>query len=332
MSLDSFVVQTPNKGVGSTTDNLIVEQFTGMVQGTLDRMSAYEGLVDFKKISGTDTITSNAIGESTIGKLQAGVTPNGTTNQYGKIKLTVDTPLFARATFTLIDVWRTSFDARKAVALEQGKKLAKQRDLAISTIAVKAGLATQSAYANGVNGAPAGHFGGSQVALGSSGAKSDPAALYASIAALFTQMELKDVDPRNDGVILTMGPAEFYTLAQAEQLINTTYTTAEGNSLQNTWVLKAYGVPVVSSNNFVGGKTITGSLLSNTANGNAFDGDFSKVVMAAFSPQALLAAELESLQSDVFFDKVSKHWFADSWQAYGLTNDRNEYSGVVVLP
>lgn len=332
MSLDTFVVQTPNKGVGSATDNLIVEEFTGMVQGTLLRQSALEGFVTFKGMSGTDTITSNAIGESTVGVLQPGVTPNGTKNEFGKIKLTVDTPLFTRASFTLIDTWRTSFDARAEVAKEQGKKLAKIRDVALMTMAVKASLATQSAYANGVNGAPAGHFGGSQVVMGSAAAKNDPAALFAAIAALFAEMETKDVDPQNDGVVLALGVKEFYTLLQAEQMINANYVTAAGTKIENAMILKAYGVPVIKSNNYVGGRNITGSLLSNAANGNAYDGDFTKVVATAFSADALLAGELQALQSDVFFDKVSKHWFADSWQSYGVTTDRHEFAGSILIP
>lgn len=332
MSLDTFVVQTPNKGVGSTTDNLIVEEFTGLVKGTVERKSALEGFINFEGMKGTDTLTSNAIGESTIGKLAPGVTPNGTNNDYGKIKLTVDTALFARATFTLIDTWRTSFDARSKVAMEQGKKLAKQRDVALFTQAVKASLATESAYANAQAGKPAGHFGGSRVTLGSSAAKDDPAALYAAIAKLFAEMEKKDVDPRADGVMLALGVDAYYTLLQAEQLINVNYITAAGNKVENTMVLKAYGVPVINSNNYVGGKIIAGSILSNAANGNAYDGDFTKVVATAFSAESLLAGELSPLQSDVFFDNVSKHWFADSWQSYGVTTDRHEYSGSILIP
>jgi hypothetical protein len=331
MSLDRFTVQTPNVGVGQTADNLIVEEFTGMVKGTIERKSALEGFIPVTPMSGTDTITTNAIGESTVGKLEPGVTPDGTKNQFGKLKLTVDTVLNARATFTMIDVWRTSFDARAKVAEEQGKKLAKLKDQAFFTQAVKAGLSTTSAYANG-GVAPAGHFGGSQVTLASAGAVTDPAALYAIIAKLFTEMELKDVDPRADGVMLALGVREYYTLLQAEQLINTMYVTAAGTKIDNTMVLKAFGVPVINSNNFVGGKVITGSLLSNAGNGNAYDGDFSKVVACAFSAESLLAGELSPLKSEVFYDQVSKHHYADSFQSYGVRTDRHEYSGVILLP
>lgn len=330
MSLDVFNVQQPNRGIGATTDNLIVEEFTGLVKGTIERKSVISDFFPLHKLSGTDTMTSNAIGESTVGVLVPGVTPNGTTNQFSKTKLTVDTVLFSRATFTLIDVWRTSFDARRKVAEEQGKKLAKILDQTIFTMATKAGLATTSAYAVG-GVAPTGHFGGTQVTLAAAADRDDPAALIAGLLKLFAAMELKDVQPSEDGVMLAVAPREYYTLLQAEQLINSNYITSSGVRMEGVYQLKGYGVPIIRSNNYVGGKVVT-SLLSNAANGNAYNGDFTKVIATAFSPEAVMAAELSGLQSDVFFDKVSKHWYVDSWQSYGATSDRNEYAGVLLIP
>lgn len=332
MSLDVFNVQTPNRGVGATTDNLIIEKFTGRVEGTIARHSALEGFFKFDGMKGTDTISSNAIGESQLQVLVPGVTPNGTKNQFGKVKLTVDTALLARSSFAMFDDWRTGFDAKGATSDEQGKKMAKQRDRAIFTQAIKGSLQTQSAYWNSTNGAPAGHFGGTQVTMASAAAKQDPAALFAALAKLFAAMELKDVDIQADGIMLALGVQEYYTLLQSEQLINANYITADGNQVQNAMILKAYGVPIIKSNNYSGGKVITGDILSNAANGNAYDGDFTKVVATAFSAKSLLAGELSPLQSDVFFDKVSKHWFVDSWMSYGMTADRNEYSGSILIP
>jgi hypothetical protein len=73
---------------------------------------------------------------------------------------------------------------------------------------------------------------------------------------MFVQMEQKDVDPRTDDVLIAVKPAEFYTLLQNEQLINTQYKTSNGTSIE-AFVLKTYGVPVISSNNFPGGSTIS---------------------------------------------------------------------------
>jgi hypothetical protein len=66
--------------------------------------------------------------------------------------------------------------------------------------------------------------------------------------------------------------------------------------------------------------------------GSAYDGDFSKVVAAAFSPRALLAGETIPLTTDVFWDKITKQWFVDAHLSYGVTPNRAEFSGVILKP
>ncbi len=97
-------------------------------------------------------------------------------------------------------------------------------------------------------------------------------------------------------------------------------------------LLKTYGVPVVASNNFPGGENISGHLLSNVANSNAYDGDFTKIVAAAFSPSALLAGETIPLTTAVFWDEKSKHWFVDAHLSFGVTPNRAEFAGVIRKP
>jgi hypothetical protein len=211
--------------------------------------------------------------------------------------------------------------------MEHGKKIAKFHDQSFFIQAIKAALLADSAYrGSGAAGKPAGHFGGSQETLAAAGDSLDPAKLYAAVANLFVKLEEKDVDPRTDDVMIALRPAEFYTLLQNEQLIDGTYKTSEGTSIQGH-LLKAYGVPVTSSTNFPGGSNISGHLL-----GAAFDGDFSKVVAAAFSPRALLAGETIPLTTDVFWDKVTKQWFVDAHLSYSVTPNRAEYAGVILKP
>jgi hypothetical protein len=231
-----------------------------------------------------------------------------------------------------LESFQTSYDARKEIGMEHGKKIAKFYDQSFFIQAIKAALFTESTYkGSGAAGKPAGHFGGSQQTLAASGDALDPAKLYAAIANLFVKMEEKDVDPRTDDVMIALRPAEFYTLLQNEQLIDGTYKTSEGTSIQ-AHMLKAYGVPVVQSNNFPAGQTISGHMLSNVNNANAYDGDFSKVVVAAFSPRALLAGETIPLTTDVFWDKLTKQWFVDAHLAYGVTPNRAEFAGVILKP
>lgn len=305
---------------------LHLEEFTGVVESTIERKSALAGWVPVRPVKGTSTITNFAVGESTLQKATPGTTPDGTLTDFAKRILTVDTVILARAVLPLLETFQTSYDSRKEIGLEHGKKIAKFKDQSFFIQAIKAALLTESSYAGGVSGKPAGHSGGSQYTLAAAGDAVDPAKLYAAIANLFVKLEDKDVDPRTDDVVLALRPAEFYTLLQNEQLIDGTYKTSEGTSIQ-AHLLKAYGVPVISSTNFPAGQTIASHLL-----GSAYDGDFSKVVAAAFSPRALLAGETIPLTTDVFWDKVTKQWFVDAHLSYGVTPNRAEFAGVILKP
>ena len=334
MALDDTwdVVRPGQSNQAGSVSALHLEEFTGVVESTLERKSVLKAWIPVRPVRGTSVVTNFAVGESTLQKATPGTTPNGTGTDFAKRTMTVDTVVLARATLPLLETFQTSYDSRKEIGMEHGKKIAKFVDQSFFIQAIKAALLADSAYRGaGAAGKPLGHFGGSSQTLAASGDALDPAKLYAAIANLFTKMEEKDVDPQSDDVMISVRPAEFYTLLQNEQLIDGTYKTAEGTSIQ-TMLLKTYGVPVIRSTNFPGGSTIAGHLLSNAANSNAYDGDFTKVVAAAFSPRALMAGETIPLTSDVFYDKVTKQWFVDAHLSYGVTPNRAEFAGVILKP
>lgn len=326
------IVRPGQQGQAGSISALHIEEFTGIVEGTIERKSALKGMIPIRSVKGTSTITNFGVGESTLQRFQAGAAYDGTGTDFAKRTLTIDTVVGARSVLPLLEVWQTSYDSRKEIGLEHGKRIAKFTDQSFFIQALKAALLTDSAYrGTSAAGKPQGHFGGSQETLAAAGDALDPAKLYAAVANLFVKMEEKDVDPRTDDVMIALRPAEFYTLLQNEQLIDGTYKTAEGTDIK-AHLLKAYGVPVVSSTNFPAGLNIVGHLLSNAGNGNAYDGDFTKVVGCAFSPRALLAGETIPLTTDVFWDKITKQWFVDAHMAYGVTPNRAEYSGVILRP
>ena len=334
MSLnDSYNIVRPgqNNQAGSVSAHHL-EEFTGIVESTITRKSALQGWIPMRPVRGTSVLTNFAVGESTLQKATPGMPIDGTGTDFAKRTLTVDTVVLARAVLPLLETFQTSYDSRKEIGMEHGKKIAKFTDQSFFIQASKAALFAESTYRGaGASGKPAGHFGGSQQTLAAAGDSLDPAKLYAAIADLFVKMEEKDVDPRNDDVMIAVRPAEFYALLQNEQLIDGSYKTSEGTSIQ-AHLLKAYGVPVVSSTNFPAGQTITGHLLSNANNSNAYDGDFSKVAAAAFSPRALMAGETIPLVTDVFWDKLTKQWFVDAHLSYGVTPNRAEFAGVILKP
>lgn len=332
MALDDvFNVTRPNLNVGGSDPlELAIEEFLGMVEGTINRRSLTRGWIPMRPVKGTTTIRTDAIGESTLQKIVPGATPDGTTNDFGKNTLTVDTVILARAVLPILDVFQTSYDKRKEIAMEHGKKIAKFLDQAMFIQALKAALMTTSTfYANATE--VGGHSGGSIETLALAGDATDPAKLYAAIANMMVKLENKDVDPQNDDLVIVAKPATYYALLQAEQLINSDYVTAEGNKV-NGMVLKTYGVPVWRSNNYPAGSNISGHLLSNAGNSNAYDGDFSKAVLSAFSPRALLAGETIPLTPEVFYDNVTKHWFVDAHLSFGVTPNRTEMASAIYIP
>lgn len=331
----AMTVTYPNaiNGVDTTAADrlaLVIEEFTGMVEGTINRRSILAEHVPVRRVQGTATFTNHAVGKSTLQKVVPGEALQGIKSDFAKRAVTVDTVIAAREFFPMLEVFQTQMDTRREVANEQGKEIAKFRDQAFLIQALRAARLANSAYANGTAGKPAGHYGGSTQTLATLADSQDPAKLYAALTSLLVKMENKDVDPRSDDVVIVVRPAVYNTLIQAEQLVNTQYVTASGNKVNDGWVLKTAGVPVFSSNNLPN-SNITGHHLSNAFNGNAYDGDFSKTIAAVFSPRAIMAGETIPVTSDVFFDKLYKSWVVDSHLAFAVGPNRAEYAAELAI-
>lgn len=335
MALNSANITFPNakNSVDATAADklaLVIEEFTGMVEGTINRRSVLADHIPVRAVKGTATFTNHAVGKSTLQKVTPGVAPDGIKSDFSKNSVTVDTVVAAREFFPMLDVFQTQMDTRREVAGEQGKEIAKFKDQAFLIQALKAARLTNSAYSGGTAGKPAGHGGGTITTLPTLADAQDPAKLYAALLNTLAKMELKDVDPRNDDVVIVVRP-DFYTvLIQAEQLVNIQYTTAAGNKVNDGWVLKTAGVPVLSSNNLPN-TNVTGHYLSNAFNSNMYDGDFSKTVAAIFSPRAIMAGETIPVTSDVFFDKLMLSWCVQSYLSFAVGPNRAEFAAEIAL-
>lgn len=327
MALPTYTPTRPNQELGAGDElALAIEEFTGIVEGTLERVSKAYPFVNVRPVRGTSTITNEGVGKSTLQVLVPGETPpSSSENQFNQISLTVDTVVLARTSIFILDNFQKRYDVRAKIGLEHGKEIAKFQDQAYFIQAAKAAALTTSPY-----GLP-GYLGGTTVTLGNAADATDPAALYSALSDLFAQMEEKDVDPVTDGVMVALLPSAYYVLQDAEQIVNGEYTTAAGNVVNGVKVLKTFGVPVVSSNN-VPHTNVTAHHLSNARNGNAYNGDFTKLVAVAFSPDALLAGETITLTPEVFWDKQQKAWVIDAYLAFGVTPDRAEFAGRIVKP
>ena len=333
-SITNVTYPNAKNGVDATQADklaLVIEEFTGEVEGTIKRRSVVEGFVPVRTVKGTATFTNHAVGKSSLQKVVPGVALEGVKSDFAKNSVTVDTVVAAREFFPLLDVFQTQYDVRREVAGEQGKEIAKFYDQAFLIQALKAARTTNSAFSGGTVGKPAGHNSGSRVTLAAAGDVTDPELVYAKLCDLFVQMRLKDVEPNLDDVMVVVNPAVYNTLMQAEKLIRMDYITSLGNKIQDSFLLKAAGVPIFSSNNLPS-TVITGHHLSNAFNSNAYDGDFTKTVACVFSPRALMAGSTIPLESDVFYDKIYKSWVVDSHLAFAVGPNRVEFAAELALP
>lgn len=306
---------------------LVIEEFTGDVEGTIQRRSVLESFIPVRTVKGTATFTNHAVGKSTLQKVTPGVPLDGAKSDFAKRSVTVDTVIAAREFFPLLEVFQTQMDTRKEVAQEQGKEIAKFFDQALLIQAIKAARLTQSAYSGGTAGKPAGHGTGNLQTLATAD-RADPDKLYAAIKGALLKMELQDVDPREDGCIIVVSPQDYHTLIDAEKLINMNYVTSAGNKVNDGWLLKAIGVPVLASNNLPQ-SVITGHHL--TTDMNNFDGDFSKTVASIFSPKAIMAGATIPVESDVYYEKLYKSWVVDSHLAFAVGPNRVEFAAEVAV-
>jgi hypothetical protein len=307
-----------------------VIEYGQSVQHTIQRRSVLAPYVNMRPVRGTNRVGNYGFGKSDVGKVVPGEAPAASKNDIGKNTLIIDTLVYTRHFLPLLETFQTSYDARVELGVEDGEAMARFTDQAFMIQAAKAALDTASRYSPDTT-KPAGFAGGSREVLSSAGDIDDPARFYKAISNLFATMETKDVVPGQDDVMLAMKPKQFYALLDAEQIINGNYVTARGTVIENAMIFKAFGCPVIRSNNFPTG-TVSGHLLSTTNNGNAYDGDFSKLAALAFSPKALLAGETIPLTHDLYYDKIFKSWIVDSHAAFGVTGDRSEYAGAILLP
>lgn len=323
----SVTPSLPNQNLGAGDDlALSIEQFTGLVEGTLARTSKIAPHINVRPVRGTSTLTNEGIGESTLQVLKKGEAPEATINQAAQVSMTVDTTVIARNWVAQIDDFQKNYGFKEEIAKEHGKTIGKFTDNAFGIIASKVGMMTASAF-----GALPGHGGAAQVTLTDAAQALDPASMYAAFSDLFRDFELNDVDPQADNVICVVRPDVYYTMLNADQIVVRDYITANGTTIFGAKVLKAFDVPILSSNNLPN-NVVTDHKLSNARNKKAFDGDFSKLVATAFAPEAILAGETISLQTNVWWDDLTKGYYIDAWLAFSAAAARAEKAGVILKP
>lgn len=304
----------------------MIEQYGGKVDSQFAKKSIMRRFVDMQMVRGTDTLINRRIGKPDIQAINPGVRTPATKNSFGRTSVVVDTTLLVRENRALLNEFQTDFNARKKMGIEHGKEMAKYFDNAMLIAGLKGALAAEPTDQDGgnYNGA---FNAGNNVTLSAAGDEDDPTALYTACAKVVTDMQKNDMD--TDECVLLVNPDQYDVLLNNDKLIDRDFSMDNGDFADGTWK-SLKGVPVIMTNRMPQ-TAVTGHLLSNASNGNAYDisATEARVVAQILHPESILAGETIPLQSDVFYDDVEKVWFIDTFAAYGAAFNLPEASGAV---
>jgi len=328
-------------GVDSGNVNpLYIEQYGGEVEHRIIKESFMRQFFKFKTVRGTDTITNDRVGSSSLQKVARGIRPTDSSPTFDNISIKVDTIVLARSNEFVLDSFLSHIDARKEIGVEHGKEIGKFFDESFLVQGIKACQVTNvdpdgvtlggwegSTPTNIVRTAPKGFQGGTVNVLAGVGDELDPDLLELAIQDLCQGIEEKDVDISE--AVLLVRPAQYYALLRNSKLISRDFSSMNGDYAKGD-VLESCGVRIQKTNRFpkVSDVGVT-HFLSNAGNGNAYDvtANDAKCVVCLLMPKALLAGETIPLTSDVYFDKKEMQWFIDSYLSFAVTPNRAEMAG-----
>lgn len=306
--------------------DLLLEQYGGEVESQFKKTSIMRQYARIRPVKGTDTITNNRVGRTTLQALTPGVRPEGTNTPFGKVSLTVDTVVLARDNRSMLNELQTHFDARMELAQDHGKEIGFFFDEAFIIMGIKG--AGMSAPDLGGTSAQNPIGAGKSVTLTSSGDESDPDKLYRAIADIIVAMEEDEIPVEE--LVVFVRPTEFDVLMDNDKLIRSEFSADNGDyakgiiwSIKGARIVKTARIPKVA---------ISGHKLSNARNGNAYDVSATEAKCAAviLHPKSLLAGETIPLTSDIWFNREEKQWFIDSFLAFGVTVNRPDVCGRVL--
>jgi hypothetical protein len=313
----------PGQDLGAgAVDALHIEQYGGEVESTLAKMSIMQNFAQIKAVRGTDTITNDRVGSSSLQAVTPGVSPDPHVTQFSNVSLVVDTIVLARNNVALLDDFQAHFSVRTELGNEHGKTIAKFFDQAFLIQAIKCAL-------HDGTGLPEGWEGGTKVELAAATDELDPDKLQRGIEDVCQGMEEKDQEL--DDAVLFVRPAQYYVLLRNDRLTNKDYSTSNGD-VANGEVLMSNGLPIFKTNRLPSA-AITGHYLSNAGNSNAYDlvaGEQTDCVALVMKPKALLAGETIPLTSDVYYEKKELQWYIDSYLAFGVTINRPDACGILL--
>jgi len=310
-----------------TVNPLHIEEYSGEVETQISKSSFMRDYVRIKPVRGTDTVTNDRMGKTSLQAVTPGVRPTSSAPEFDNISVKVDTIVLARSNVHLLADFQAHYDVRAEIGQDHGKEIAKFFDEAFIIQVIKSALIVVGTGA-GEKPAPDGFVGGTRVELAAANDELDPDKLQRAIEDVCQGIEENDVDL--DGGVILLAPAQYYALLRNDKLVSAEYSMGNGN-YANGMVLRSNGLRIVKTNR-IPNATISGHYLSNAGNNSAYDvaGEETDAVAIVMLPKALLAGETIPLTSKVYYHDVELQWFIDSYLAFGVTPNRAEHAGVVL--
>ncbi|QPC44935.1 capsid protein [Kaustia mangrovi] len=317
---------TDSSHLSEVGPELLLEQYGGEVESQFKKTSIMRQYARIRPVRGTDTITNNRVGRTTLKALTPGVRPEAENTPFGKVSLTVDTVVLARDNRSMLNELQTHFDARMELAQDHGKEIGYFFDQSFIIMGIKGseapapvlGAGTPSKQSIGP---------GKNVILAAAGDESDPDKLYRGIADIIVDMEEDEIPVEE--LVVFVRPTEFDILLENDKLIRSEYSNGNGDFAKGIiWSIK--GARIVKTAR-IPRNAITGHYLSNAQNSNAYDvtADQAGAVAVILHPKSLMAGETIPLTSDIWFNREEKQWFIDSFLAFGVTVNRPDVCGAV---
>ena len=291
----------------------MIDHYGGTVDSQFAKKSIMRQFVPVKPVRGTDTLITRRTGKTDLMAVTAGVRPEVTQTEFGSASVTVDTLILARDNRSQLNEFQTDFDARGELAKDHGKEIAKFFDQAFLIQGILGANLSAPANLNNAFGA------GKSEALTAANDQLDPTLLYTALETIIVEMQLDDVDTEECAIFVN--PTQHAVLLNNDKLIDRDFSMDNGDFASGKYKT-LMGVPVLMTNRLITDGVAHTSLLSNASNSNGYDLTAAEAQVAALvlHPKGLMAGETIPLSSDVFFDKVERSWFIDSFLSFGVSN------------
>lgn len=317
---------------------LLIEKYDGQVKRAYKEKVGMMSYFDLKEVQGTNSVSNKYMGTVQIQGLAAGKSIKGTTTEFDKNRLVIDTSVAARNLVGILADVQDDIQTKGKLAEEQVDAMVEMEDrMLIQQVAYGAIMNTK---AKRTKPRVRGHGFSIDVKIKKETTQWPNAIMAAIEAAL--EKQLQQNTPIKKFACLM--PWEYFNaLRDAERIVNATYVTASGTTIEG-FVLKSFNLPIVPTNSLpnkdrdhldINQEVSEHHLLSNAANDYRYDvidsGDDSMkdIVGLLFGTEGLMVGRSITLQGKIWFNDDNKTYYIDSWMAEGAIPDRWEQLAVV---